>query len=126
MTAPNRSRRTRRGALLLGALLILSSCGVEAGEREASSVRTNNDSVVGSDVEDTTTTAPTTTAPPPPTDVDITGSDGSEVNDVIGNAITDLEEFWTDAYPEAYDADYEPLSGGLYAIDSSTDATDIP
>jgi len=126
VTAPNRSRRTRRGALLLGALLILSSCGVEAGEREASSVRTNNDSVVGSDVEDTTTTAPTTTAPPPPTDVDITGSDGSEVNDVIGNAITDLEEFWTDAYPEAYDADYEPLSGGLYAIDSSTDATDIP
>ena len=125
MSAANRSRTARRGALVLGALLVLSSCGVESGRRDAASVRTN-DGVVGSDVVDTTTTAPATTGPPPPPEVDIAGSDGSELNDVIGNAITDLEDFWTDAYPEAYDEPYEPLSGGLFAIDSSTDPSGIP
>jgi len=127
VTASNRSKATRRGALLLGALLVLSSCGVEAGKQDAAGTRTTgNADIVGSDVEDTTTTAPTTTAPPPPTDVDIAGSDGSELNDVIGNAISDLEAFWTDAFPEAYGDAYEPLSGGLFAIDSSTDPTAIP
>ncbi|HWJ97915.1 MAG TPA: neutral zinc metallopeptidase [Acidimicrobiales bacterium] len=127
MTASNRPRGARWGALLLGVLLVFSSCGVEAGKRDASSTRTTGSSdIVGSDVEDTTTTSPTTTAPPPPTDVDIAGSDGSELNDVIGNAISDLEAFWTDAFPEAYGDEYEPLSGGLFAIDSSTDPSNIP
>jgi len=125
VSASNRSKQVRRRALVLAALLSLSACGVEAGQEDAVSTR-SNDGIVGSDVADTSTTAPTTTAPPPPTDLDIFGSDGSELNDVIGNAITDLEAFWTDAYPEAYQADYEPLSGGLFAIDSSTDATNVP
>ena len=118
MKARNRSRAARRGALVLGALLVLSSCGVDAGKRDAASVRTQ-DGVVGSNVDDTT-------VPPPPPEVNIEGSDGSELNDVIGNAITDLEDFWTDAYPEAYGEPYEPLSGGLFAIDSTTDPNGIP
>lgn len=127
MTASNRSKAARRGGLVLGVLLVLSSCGVDAGKESAAGLRTEgNADIVGSDVEDTTTTAPTTTAPPRPTDVEISGSDGSELNDVIGNAISDLEAFWTDAYPEAYGDPYEPLSGGLFAIDSSTDRADIP
>ena len=125
MSASNRSQRTRRRALLVVGLLTLSACGVEAGQQDAVSTR-SNDGIVGSDVGETPTTAPTTTAPPPPTDVDIIGSDGSELNDVIGNAISDLEAFWTDAYPEAYQAEYEPLSGGLFAIDSSTDPATVP
>lgn len=111
--------------MVLAILLSLSACGVEAGQRELTSAKAN-DAIVGSDVEETTTTTPTTTTPPPPPDVEIAGSDGSELNDVIGNAIVDLEAFWTDAYPEAYQEDYEPLSGGLFAIDSSTDASTVP
>ncbi|WP_421118521.1 neutral zinc metallopeptidase [Aquihabitans daechungensis] len=125
MSASNRSKLGRRRALVLAILVSLSACGVEAGQQDAATTR-SNDGIVGSDVEDTSTTAPTTTAPPPPTEVDIAGSDGSELNDVIGNAIADLEEFWSEAYPDAFGADYEPLSGGLFAIDRSTDALDIP
>ena len=125
MRATNRSKLVRRRAAVLAILLSLSACGVEAGQRELTTAKTN-DAIVGSDVEETTTTAPTTTTPPPPPDVEIAGSDGSELNDVIGNAIVDLEAFWTDAYPEAYQEDYEPLSGGLFAIDSTTDASTVP
>ncbi len=125
MSATNRSKLARRRALVLAVLVSLSACGVEAGRKDAVTTR-SNDGIVGSNVEDTSTTASTTTAPPPPADLEIAGSDGSELNDVIGNAIVDLEAFWTDAYPEAYQADYEPLSGGLFAIDSSTDPANVP
>lgn len=124
MRATNRSKQARRG-LVLAALVALSACGVEAGQEQAVKTR-SNPQIVGSDVGETSTTTSSTTAPPPPPDVDITGSDGSELNDVIGNSISDLEAFWTDAYPEAYGDPYEPLSGGLYAIDSTTDPTNIP
>jgi predicted metalloprotease len=122
--ATNRTTRARR-ALLLAVLVSLSACGVEAGQEQA--VKTHADpNIIGSDVEGTPTTAPSTTVPPPPADIDIIGNDGSELNDVIGNAISDLEAFWTDAYPEAYGTEYEPLSGGLFAIDSSTDPAGVP
>ncbi|MCU1369136.1 MAG: putative metalloprotease [Ilumatobacteraceae bacterium] len=124
MRATNRTMRTR-GALVLAALLALSACGVEAGQEQAAETRADAD-IIGSDVADTTTTAPSTTVPPAPTDVDILGSDGSELNDVIGNTISDLEAFWTEVYPEAYGAAYEPLSGGLFAIDSGTDPSSVP
>lgn len=128
MTTQRIAPSRRRAALLaapLTALVLLSACGVEAGDRDAATTRTNAD-IVGSNVEEAETTEATTTTAPPPTDVDIAGSDGSELNDVIGNAVADLEAFWTDAYPEAYGEAYEPLSGGLFAIDSSTDASAIP
>jgi len=122
--ATNRTKQARR-ALVLAALLSLSACGVQAGQKEA--VTTHKDpNIVGSDVASTTTSSSTTTAPPPPANVDIAGSDGSELNDVIGNTVSDLEAFWTDAYPKAYGDPYEPLSGGLFAIDSSTDARGVP
>jgi predicted metalloprotease len=127
VSAPNWSKLTRRRAALVVGLAVLvtaSACGVQAGEKSAVATHKNSD-IVGSDVEDTSTTATTTTTTPP-TDRDINGTNGSEVNDVIGNAIADLEAFWTDAYPEAYGAPYEPLSGGLYAIDSSTDPQQVP
>ncbi len=125
MSTSKRSKAARRRALVLGALLALAACGVEAGQQETASTR-SDDGIVGSDAEGTFTTSPPTTVPPPPADVDITGSDGSELNDVIANAISDLEAFWADSYPEVYQADYEPVAGGLFAIDSNTDAGTIP
>lgn len=122
-TRPTDPRR-RVAALLAASLVVLSACGVEAGSKAASPVQSGD--IVGSDVGETTTVPQTTTTTTPPTDVEITGTDGGEVNDVIGNAISDLEAFWTDAYPDAYQADYEPLSGGLFAIDSSSDPSTVP
>ena len=126
-TTPSRSLARRPGTLVaLAAVLLLGACGVEAGDgATTSSGLSGGGDIVGSDVADTTTTEATTTTIPA-TDVEIIGTDGSELNDVIGNAVTDLEAFWTDAYPEAYGDPYEPLSGGLFAMDSSTTPDDIP
>lgn len=132
MTASPASRRHRRHLAALGAAaaLLLAACGVEAGDTAAPSATPtqSNGNIVGSDVEQTTTTeveeATTTTLPE--VDLEIAGDDGSELNVVLANAIEDLEVFWADAYPDAYGDDYEPLSGGLYAIDESTDPAQVP
>jgi len=58
--------------------------------------------------------------------VEIVGDDGSELNRVIANAVVDLETFWEEQYPQIYDEPYKPLSGGLFAIDSSADPSGIP
>ena len=125
---PTRSTYLRRRAVVLATLatlLVLSACGVQAGQRLAAGPK-KTDGIVGSNVAATTTTEAPTTTTTPPTKLDITGSDGSEVNDVVGNAITDLEEFWTTGFPKAYGQAYQPLSGGLFAIDSSTDPSTVP
>ncbi|MFN8018415.1 MAG: neutral zinc metallopeptidase [Acidimicrobiales bacterium] len=124
---PARSIRRRRVALTLAAsVLVLSACGVQAGDK-AASVRKANPNVAVGGATSTTTSEATTTTTLPATDLDIQGSDGSKLNDVIGSAIEDLQDYWKTAFPKAYDgAAYEPLSGGLYAIDSSQDGTDIP
>ena len=125
MSASSRSNPARRRAVLVASLLVLSACGVQAGQRAATAPPTN-DNIIGTNATATSTTQPTTTTAPPATKVKINGSNGSQDNDVIGNAITDLQQFWTKAYPEAYGSDYRPLSGGLYAIDSSTDGSTVP
>lgn len=130
MKTPTKATYLRRRAVVLAALLALSACGVQAGQKVASGTlgnSSNDGDIVGSDVENaTTSTTPQATTTLPPADVAIEGSDGSATNDVIGNAVADLESWWTDQFPKAYGSDYQPLSGGLFAIDQSTDARGIP
>lgn len=122
-----RRRRWGLGVLLVGGLLVsIAACGVEAGEKAAVATRTDSGDVVGSDVSDSTTTEATTTTLPPAPDLEIEGVVDSETNTVIANAIADLEEWWADAYPEAYGDEYQPLTGGLFAIDSATSPQGIP
>lgn len=119
-------RRRRRLAALVAAVALLAACGVEAGDVPApGAVTSNGGDIVGSDVEETTTTEATTTTLPE-VDVDIAGDDGSDLNQVIAVAIDDLEAFWSDAYPDAYGDPYEPLSGGVFAIDETTDPSGVP
>lgn len=107
--------------------MVLAACGVEAGSKALGPAP--QDGVIGSDVgpgsAGTSTTEATTTTIPP-TKQTIEGTDGNPTNDIIGNAVTDLEAFWADAYPEAYLGAYRPLSGGLHAIDRSTDPRTVP
>jgi predicted metalloprotease len=122
----SRTLRAGLGALLaISALAAVAGCGVEAGEELSAGIASGGGDVVGSDVEETTTTEVTTTTLPE-TDVVIEGDDGSDLNQVAANAIADLEEFWDDAYPEAYGEPYEPLTGGVFAIDGGTDPSGIP
>jgi predicted metalloprotease len=112
----------RMVALLLALVVATAGCGVEAGEQS----RARGDEVVVSGGGTQEDTASTTTTSQPPTDLDIAGSDGSELNDLLGATIVDLEAFWTEAYPEAYGEPYLPLEGGLFAIDSSSDPAEVP
>src|SRR4051794_35100180 len=105
MSAPTRFTYMRRRATVLAVLLALSACGVQAGQR---SIAATSDSpaptngVLGSNVGASTTTTPATTTTIAPTKLNITGSNGSQINDVIGNTISDLEDWWAGKFPEAY------------------------
>lgn len=108
---------------------LLGACGVEASGDGPAVVGQRRDQpstdIVGSDIGPTTSSTPPTTAPPP-ADVEVIGSDGSDVNLVAANAIEDLESFWADAFPAVYGDPYEPVGGGFFAIDSATDPRTLP
>jgi predicted metalloprotease len=105
----------RRGVPAILALA-LAACGVEAGDA-APGIR---------GVAPTTTTEAATTTTLPAANVGIIGGDDTLLNQVVANAVVDLEVFWSSAYPSAYGGNYRPLVGGVYAIDSGTDPNDIP
>jgi len=117
-------------AVLLSVTVLLAACGVEATGSGTGAIATKgkggDGDVVGSDITPTTAAAPTTTTPPP-TDIDVVNDNGSEQNKVAINAIADLQSFWTDEYPKVFDGDaYDPVKGGFYAIDSSSDPSTLP
>ncbi|TXI64451.1 neutral zinc metallopeptidase [Mycolicibacterium mageritense] len=41
---------------------------------------------------------------------EVTGTDGGEIDKLAGNAVTDIEEFWSGAFPDAFDGDFKPVS----------------
>lgn len=125
-TGPGRPRPGRwPWPVAVAVALVLSACGVTAGDGTTSASSRADADVIGSKDAPSSTTSPPTTAPPP-TDLEIRGDDGSEGNRIAANAIVDLEAWWTDIFPEVYDGPYQPVSGGFYAIDSSTDVTTLP
>ena len=50
--------------------------------------------------------------------VPIAGAGDNEIDRLARNAIADLNTFWEQAFPEAFGAPYEPLSGGVSSVDS--------
>lgn len=110
--------------------VLLAACGVERSGGAAGSGPVRDPEVIGMEPNDpdgpgdTTTTAPVELLPPG--ERDINGDNGSEINKVIANAVVDVEEFWTEQYPAVYGDQYEPLAGGLWALDTSTDPEGIP
>ena len=48
----------------------------------------------------------------------ITGVDDSGTDQLARNALTDLDTFWADAYPEFYGEEYTSLEGGFFSVDS--------
>lgn len=47
----------------------------------------------------------------------VIGTDGSEVDTLAGQSVSDLEEFWKFAYPDAFDGELTPIEA-LYSWDS--------
>jgi predicted metalloprotease len=73
-----------------------------------------------------TTTVVGTASPGPgePVDVSadefpITGVSDSDIDQLARNALDDLDTFWSQAYPEFFGADYTPLAGGFFSVDST-------
>jgi predicted metalloprotease len=52
--------------------------------------------------------------------VQISGTDNGDIDRVVGNAIADVQAFWTEQMPEAFDKQYTPVKG-FYSIDPSGD-----
>ncbi|MEO6987085.1 MAG: neutral zinc metallopeptidase, partial [Aquihabitans sp.] len=112
--------------LLTVLALALGACGVDLVS-DGSLVMTADPDVVGVDPDPIDLAVTTTTLDLlPPGERDINGDNGSEINQVIANAVVDIEEFWTDQYPALYGSPYQPLSGELWAIDSDADPEGIP
>lgn len=46
----------------------------------------------------------------PDADVVITNTDGSDVDSMIGNAVFDIERYWSQKFPELFDQHFEPVT----------------
>jgi predicted metalloprotease len=55
-------------------------------------------------------------------DFPITGVSDTAIDQFARNALTDLNAFWSEAYPEFFGDEYAPLAGGYFSVDS--DAVD--
>lgn len=113
-----------RVVLTVAVLAVAAACGVEVSD-DAGITDISGGGVVGPVDGSTTSTTPPTTAPPP-ADLEIEGADDSVVNDTAANAIVDIEQWWTEVYPEIYGEPYEEISGGFYAVDERTEPSGLP
>lgn len=65
--------------------------------------------------EDTTTT----TAKDGGTDLTVNGADTGTDIDVVTNALADIQDYWARTMPSAFNKEYVPIKGGLYAVSPS-------
>ena len=49
----------------------------------------------------------------------ITGAADDETDRLARNALADLDTFWSQAYPEYFGEEYQPLAGGYFSVDST-------
>jgi predicted metalloprotease len=49
----------------------------------------------------------------------IIGATDNPVDQLVRDAIADLETFWSEAYPQYYGAPFAPLKGGYFSVDST-------
>jgi predicted metalloprotease len=52
-------------------------------------------------------------------DFPITGVSDTGIDQFARNALTDLNAFWSDAYPEFFGEDFTPLENGYFSVDSN-------
>ncbi|MGY1608637.1 MULTISPECIES: neutral zinc metallopeptidase [unclassified Geodermatophilus] len=52
-------------------------------------------------------------------DFPVTGSADTEADRLARNALADLDTFWSQAYPEYFGEEYEPITGGYFSVDST-------
>ena len=50
-------------------------------------------------------------------DFEIVGATDSEIDVTARNALADINDFWSQTFPELFETDFAPLTGGYYSID---------
>lgn len=53
---------------------------------------------------------------PDTSNIEISGDASAPVNELVVEAITDLESYWGKEFPELYGEDYKPVEGGFYSV----------
>lgn len=61
----------------------------------------------------------------PNANIPIHGDSHDMVDQIAGNAIADIQAFWTKEMPPVFHKKYRPVRGGFYSVDPST-ATSVP
>ena len=60
-------------------------------------------------------------------DFEIVGSTDSEIDQTARNALADINDYWSQVFPDVYETEFEPLTGGYYSIDPDDfDPDDYP
>jgi len=60
-------------------------------------------------------------------DFEIVGATDGEIDTTARNALADINDYWSQTYPDLFDDDFEPLEGGYYSIDPDNfDPDDYP
>jgi len=48
---------------------------------------------------------------------EIVGADGGAVDQLAADALADLEDYWSDTFPDVFGGAFEPLQGGYFSVD---------
>ena len=63
---------------------------------------------------------PKTDSKPDTSGIEIVGDASDPVNKLAVEAIADLQQYWSEQYPNLYEGDYEPVKGGFFAVTPSS------
>jgi predicted metalloprotease len=97
--------------LLVPVLLALTACTTTIA-----GTPTNGESVVSDDPGDGGAVDPSF----------VNNTDGSEIDQLAATVVTDVEQFWTDTFPDAFDKQWSDLEGGYYSVDTADDDAKAP
>jgi predicted metalloprotease len=50
-------------------------------------------------------------------EVTVVGADGGAVDEMAAGALADLEDYWSEVFPEVFGQPFEPLAGGYFSVD---------
>lgn len=56
----------------------------------------------------------------------IRGTDGGPIDQLAATAITDIDAFWQEAFPDAFDKPWQPIEGGIYSVDTADPSAKPP
>ncbi|MFD0207481.1 MULTISPECIES: neutral zinc metallopeptidase [Saccharothrix] len=56
----------------------------------------------------------------------IRGTDGGPIDQLAATAITDVDTFWQEAFPDTFDKPWEPIEGGIYSVDTADESAKPP